>query len=376
MVARIADVIFRRHSRHVEHVSRNLYLVVRAVAGQHFDHVAIVIAGVEVHHRIHPSRILTQRLIYQAHGFHKFRPIHFAQLAQAGDAVADRQLADRQLLVEAVDQFIGGHADLRQTLFHPGERQRQHGAVALQTAHQLGDEGAGARRIGSRHVGDNDDQIGRIVFHRFQHFIDPVIGQVAFTLSLRYLDADAAQVVYQRQTQHARQRPQFTQRQIGFLLIGGDIARQALCVPAPVAVGDGFGGDVVNARAVVRCSQLRQAAAKGLRQVMPHHADLLFDQIVIIEQPLPGGRHAAFFAVAELAAALSQHPFVVIQPLQQIVGGLTRRQFVRACQTLAVAFHLIDGKQLGLDGAAERFRFAFSASGGERLYFAVFALTS
>ncbi|MNH36684.1 hypothetical protein D3C79_975010 [compost metagenome] len=112
--------------------------------------------------------------------------------------------------------------------------------MTLQAANQLGDEGTGARGIGSRHIGDHHDQIGRIVFRRFQHFSHPAVGQIALLLRLGHLNADAPQVFDQRQAQHTRQRPKFTQCQIGFFLIGGDIAREALGIPAAVAVCNGF----------------------------------------------------------------------------------------------------------------------------------------
>ena len=216
--------------------------------------------------------------------------------------------------------------------------------MPLQAAHQLGNKGAGAWGIGSRHIGDHHDQVGGIVFRRLQHFRHPAVGQIAFLLGLRDFHADAAQVFDQRQAQHAGQRPEFAERQIDFFLIGGDIPREAFGVPVAVTVRDGFGSHVIDPRTVMRRRQLRQTATEGFRQVVAHNADLLFNQIVIVQQPFAGGSHAGFLAVAELVAAFRQNAFVVVQTLQQVVGRFARCQFMGTRQALPVTLHLIDRK--------------------------------
>ena len=58
-----------------------------------FDHMTVVIAGCKIHFFIDAARILTQSLFNQAHRFDELAPVHCTQKAQAGDAVADRDLA-------------------------------------------------------------------------------------------------------------------------------------------------------------------------------------------------------------------------------------------------------------------------------------------
>ncbi|MNU05975.1 hypothetical protein D3C72_2509830 [compost metagenome] len=62
--------------------------------------------------------------------------------------------------------------------------------------------------------------------------------------------------------------------------------------------------------------------------MVTYDANLFFDQIVVIEQPFAGGGHAGFLAVAQLVAAFRQYAFVFVQPFQQKIGGLARRQLV------------------------------------------------
>ena len=107
--------------------------------------------------------------------------------------------------------------------------------------------------------------------------------------------ADAAQVFDQCEAQHDRHGPQLAERQRADGLVGGDEAAEALRVHPPVAVRDGLQRDVVDTgepgRGPVR--QSGQLPAVTLGQVAPRGADLLFDQVEIVEQPFAGGRDPA-----------------------------------------------------------------------------------
>ncbi|MNS89802.1 hypothetical protein D3C72_1238270 [compost metagenome] len=78
IAAWIARRVFSRYARHIKHVLSDLHFIVRTVARQHFDHVAVVVAGCEMHQRVNTGGIFTQGLFDLAHGFDKFCPIHFA----------------------------------------------------------------------------------------------------------------------------------------------------------------------------------------------------------------------------------------------------------------------------------------------------------
>ncbi|MNS17367.1 hypothetical protein D3C71_813770 [compost metagenome] len=76
-----------------QHAAGHFRLAEMAVSRQKFNHVAIVIARIEVHQGVNPGRILAQRLFNHAHGLGKVCPVGFTQQAQARDAVAYGKLA-------------------------------------------------------------------------------------------------------------------------------------------------------------------------------------------------------------------------------------------------------------------------------------------
>ena len=113
---------------------------------------------------------------------------------------------------------------------------------------------------------------------------------------------------------------------------------------------DRFERKIVDTRKLGR-GPLRQPgklAAVPLGQVPLGRADLLFDQVEIVEQPFRGGRDAAIGRdrCRQQAANFDQDAFVLGQPCQQLVGRATRRQPVRDREVLAVLLHLIGAEQL------------------------------
>ena len=161
--------------------------------------------------------------------------------------------------------------------------------------------------------------------------------------------ADAAQILDQRQPQHDGNGPQFAQLERRHRLVGRHEAGKALRVDPAVAVRDRLEREVVDARkpggGPVR--QSGKLAAVPLGQVPLGRADLLFDQVEIVEQPFRGGRDAAVCRDrrGQQVANLDQDALVLGQPRQQLVGA-ARRQPVRDREALAVLLHLIGAEQL------------------------------
>ena len=127
------------------------------------------------------------------------------------------------------------------------------------------------------------------------HLIRPRIGAVPVDRSGRNARADAAQVLDQREAQHDRNRPQLAELERRDGLVRGHEAGQALGVDPAVAVRDRLEREVVDARKSGRrpVRQSRQLAAVALGQVPLGRADLLLDQVEVVEQPFRGGRDAA-----------------------------------------------------------------------------------
>src|SRR3546814_14126904 len=65
---------------------------------QLFHHVAVAVAGGEIHRRVDAGRIFAQALLDQAAVLDEIAPVDRRQRAQAADAVADRDLIGGLLL--------------------------------------------------------------------------------------------------------------------------------------------------------------------------------------------------------------------------------------------------------------------------------------
>ena len=111
----------------------------------------------------------------------------------------------------ALHQLLDGQVELRKALLDPGERQRERGALALQAARELGDEGAGHRRVRARHVGGGEDQALRIAPGDLDHALGPGVGEVALGGAGGDARGHAPQVLDQRQAQHDGDGPELAQ---------------------------------------------------------------------------------------------------------------------------------------------------------------------
>ena len=112
---------------------------------------------------------------------------------------------------------------------------------------------------------------------------------------------------------------------------------------------DQFQGDAINARKAGgrAARQTRQLAAIGGRQQAPDRADLLFDQVEIVQQPFGGRLDAAVLIGGRRheIVGLDQHPLVLVEPRQQLVVRPTRGQLVRRRDRLRVPLELIDAEK-------------------------------
>ena len=77
-------------------------------------------------------------------------------------------------------------------------------------------------------------------------------------------------------------------------------------------------------------------------------ANLLFDQIKVVEQPFPGRGNPAVCLdrLNQQVADSNEDGFILSQPLQQPALRTPRAQLVRARQGLAMLLHLIGAEQL------------------------------
>jgi hypothetical protein len=99
------------------------------------------------------------------------------------------------------------------------------------------------------------------------------------------LPGEPAQVLDQDNAQRDRNRPQLADRQRLDALIGGDKAAQDVGVEVAVSMGDKGPGHPENARIASEwpVGELGQLAIVAGGQVVPDLADLLLDDVIVVE---------------------------------------------------------------------------------------------
>jgi hypothetical protein len=132
---------------------------------------------------------------------------------------------------------------------------------------------------------------------------------------------EAAQVLHQRQAQGDGDGPQLSDGERRRLLVCADEAPQGLCVEPAVGVRDERERDGVDARVVCEFTRgkLGQFVVITLGQVFADFAELLFDDVKVIDQPFGGGRDRAPAAhrLGERAVGGDEQAPVLLQPRQK-----------------------------------------------------------
>ena len=218
-------------------------------------------------------------------------------------------------------------------MLHPGERHRPGQTLSLETARQLRHEGGIHRRIRSRHIGADQNQAFRILLRDQGHLVGPVVSRIPVDPAGSKARGDTPQILDQRQTEHDRDCPQFTQLQRADGLIGRDETAETIRIHSPVTVRDGFERDVIHARKTNRrtIQQRRQFAAVALWQVTPCHANLFLNQVKIVQQPFAGRGDATvrLDRRRHQTTGAGEDRFVFSQALQKPVRRPFQTDFVR-----------------------------------------------
>ena len=325
-----------------------------------FHAVAISVARNKIHVGIHVGGIGAQRLLDDAHRLDEFPPVHRAQEAQTADAIADGNLIGRLGLVVRPLQLLAGQALFGEPVLDPALDGRHRRALPLQPAAEFLDELVAERRLGLGHLRQHMEDRCRLFLHRRQQAAGPQVGQIPIAPPPGNVHRHAPQVLDQPQTQHDRHGPQFAERQRGDRLVGGDEVADVFRVYAPVHVGDQLQGDVINAGKPRRRSiqQTRQLAAVGPRQMQPRQADLLLDQIKVIQQPFAsrGDAPALGLRAGHQIVGLNENLFVVRQPQQQPIRPVFRVDPMLSRQRDSMPAQLLAAEQLGAQGRLARSR--------------------
>ena len=122
---------------------RHLGFRKRAVPGNILDRVPVAIPGGKIHQAVNAGRVGAQGQIDQAEGLDELLPIHRAQEAKAGNAVAYGNLVGGLILALEEDQLFDRQALFDQPLFEPAACEMQSGAMPRQPLDKLGHKRAG-----------------------------------------------------------------------------------------------------------------------------------------------------------------------------------------------------------------------------------------
>jgi hypothetical protein len=306
-----------RAGRRLERGVRDLQFRQARAARQLFDGAAVEIARGKIHAREIAARL--QHVIDQTDALEQLRPIQARRRAHAGDDVAHRHARRALALVLAVHEFVGRDALRRKLAFQPYDSRRDPRVLVPQPLDKLDREGLRQRRL---FVAPQNDP------GRFGHV--PVHAQQAVGLGIRFLAGSPAaddaigrapQVFDQHDAQRDGNRPQLADAERLNALIGAHEAAQHVGVEAAVGMGNERPGDPEDARVAGEgaARQLRQLAIIARRQIIANLADLLFDKMIIVEQPFGGGRRGLPVAgrSCDFVIGRKQDRFVVLQPRSQ-----------------------------------------------------------
>ena len=117
---------------------------------------------------------------------------------------------------------------------------------------------------------------------------------------------------------------------------------------------DGLQGDVIDARKIRRgaAAQPGQLSAVILRQMSSGRANLLFDEIEVVEQPLPRRDDAtvSLQSGGQQTARFNQDLFIVRKSREQSIGRPLPCQRVCRRKGFPMLLHLLGAEQLGAQG--------------------------
>ena len=330
--------------------------------------MAIPIARGKVHARVDTRRILTQCLFDKTLIGHKLAPIVDSQKPQTGNTVAHRHLISSLGLDFGQDQLFGRLSLIGQSLFQPAAGKRKIRVLSLQVTSQLGQKRTGQRRIFASHIGQYENQIGRLLFDRANHPFRPVTGVIAIAASLRNPHGHTPQILNQCEPQHQWHGPQLAQFQRHDRLVCGQEPRQICGIQSTVGMSNQLQSDVVDARiGCTRAScQPGKLATVRSRQQLPSGSDLFFNQIKIVEQPFRCWCDSSIAGRCgcDQVVCIDQDALIFRQPRQEFVFCLTSRQPMRRRDGARMSFQLIDVQQFGPERKLLDKRHGPSASAG------------
>ena len=243
-------------------------------------------------------------------------------------------------LMHLAHHRVGVCSPRGQMLVEPGENRRHLDVLIAQLADHLNRE-----RVRKRHAlefGQHRRRRLRLPRSRAQQPVGKIVGVLPRDVAVGDPAGEAPKIFDQHDTQRDGDRPELADRQRLHFLIGTDIAAQYPSVEATVGMGDKSPRDpehprISGERAV---QQFRELPVVAERQIGADFADLLFNQMIIVDQPFRRRRDCVPLVDGRRAPSIGvqQRCGIVGKPLGQRTSAATnwkppaarRRGFARA----------------------------------------------
>ncbi len=332
-----------------QHPLRDLDLGVARPSRQRLDRVAVQVARREVVRGV--GAALTQRGVDRAHRLEEVGPVQARDRAQRRDDVARRDVRGAVALLRALHDGVDRPAVARQTLLEPPERRRRRRVLVAQPPRERGAEDVDERSGGG--VPRGVERRALVEAGR-EGTVGERVGLRGGAARAVELVGDASQILDEDDAQRDRDGPQLADRQQLDGLVGVEEALQDVRIEVAVGVRDERPRDAEDARVAGERTvlELRQLAIEAARKQRAHLADLLVDEVVVVEQPLRrrGIGIAALGRQRARAIGREQRVGVVVQAtVQRRHARRAPRDRLRRGEAAAVLLQPIDAEQLLAD---------------------------
>ena len=298
-----------RLPRGFDRIERHAHLRIAASqVGQLLDGLPLPIAAEEIHARVDAGRIAPQRLLDEADGLDVGRIVHRAAQAQARNHVGDRCLAGSLLLVLFANDFFRGDATRRKVVVDHRTQRRAAKLVFAGTMQQLDD--ARGVDVGWERV----EPRCRAAFEIRQQ----IVGGAHRRARREHFIRQPAEILDERELQHARPRPHLPDGQRSDALVAFEKQRQLRDVEAAVAMADQLDGDRIDARLAraLAQGQRRKLAVVPAGKVLADVENVRGNEVKVVEQPFRRGRdeQTVVHVGRERAVGRSQRGGVLLEP--------------------------------------------------------------
>ena len=257
-------------------------------------------------------------------------------------------------LVLVANPLVGGGVLVGEPLVEPAQRgENDLRVLVAQALDQLDTEGA-----------RNRPPLVRAKNVLCVHGLGPACGEEAIgdlvrceagELARHHPVGRPAQILDQHDAQRDRHRPELADRQRGDPLVGAQERAEEMRLEAAVGVRDDGPGHAVHARIAGErpVHQLRQLAVVAARQIVADLADLLLDDVHVVDEPFRRGRGHALVADAgrDRAVGAEQHAFVLAQTRGERTSARAAcvRHALGGGQALGVLLQALDAEELRAD---------------------------